>query len=202
MFSFQWRNCVHLSRQQIMAIVLLVAAVIALLPIPVIFSPGKVSKDRSRPFPCQDRPCGCRSAEHCKKKCCCFSAEQKLAWAKRYGIDPSEVVAQARAAEPVAKRKSCCASARTLKSDAKPKTAFPNSATKAAVRFQVVIGAMAQECQGVAQTVSGQFVFVIPPSLTLNLLVEPTGERVTLDGARFLLPLAEPPVPPPRLILA
>ena len=39
-------------------------------------------KDQSVPFPCQNRPCGCRSADSCLKKCCCFTAAQKVAWAK------------------------------------------------------------------------------------------------------------------------
>ncbi len=40
------------------------------------------AKDSSVPFPCQNRPCGCRSAASCLKRCCCFSASQKSQWAK------------------------------------------------------------------------------------------------------------------------
>lgn len=43
-------------------------------------------KDLSEPFPCQNRPCGCRSAKQCWKKCCCFSHQQKVAWAKEHGV--------------------------------------------------------------------------------------------------------------------
>jgi hypothetical protein len=45
-------------------------------------------KDRSQPFPCQDHPCGCRSAEECWRHCCCFTPEEKLAWARSRGIEP------------------------------------------------------------------------------------------------------------------
>jgi hypothetical protein len=45
-------------------------------------------KDSSQPFPCQDHPCGCRSAEDCWRHCCCFSPEERLAWARNNGIEP------------------------------------------------------------------------------------------------------------------
>ena len=46
------------------------------------------NKDLSQPFPCMDHPCGCRSAEECWRHCCCFTPEEKLAWAHRHGIEP------------------------------------------------------------------------------------------------------------------
>jgi hypothetical protein len=52
------------------------------LPVPV-----RVKKDKSRPFPCMDRACGCHSAETCWKSCCCHSKTERIAWAKRYGVE-------------------------------------------------------------------------------------------------------------------
>jgi hypothetical protein len=46
-----------------------------------------IEKDRSRPFPCAQRVCGCRSAEQCWKKCCCFTDAQKVAWADAQGVE-------------------------------------------------------------------------------------------------------------------
>ena len=46
------------------------------LPLPAI-----AGKDCSEPFPCQNHACGCQSAEQCWRHCCCFSPEEKLAWA-------------------------------------------------------------------------------------------------------------------------
>ena len=40
---------------------------------------SNADKDLSKPFPCMNRPCGCRSAEQCWKKCCCFTDLQKVA---------------------------------------------------------------------------------------------------------------------------
>jgi hypothetical protein len=57
------------------------ALVISGLPLPLGgVAPGSMdtavskrlaAKDRSTPFPCMNRPCGCVSAEQCRKKCCC-----------------------------------------------------------------------------------------------------------------------------------
>lgn len=39
-------------------------------------------KDRSQPFPCMDKPCGCATAEQCFSNCCCNTPAELLAWAK------------------------------------------------------------------------------------------------------------------------
>ncbi|MEX0713562.1 MAG: hypothetical protein WD278_14490, partial [Pirellulales bacterium] len=54
--------------------------------------PGAPAKDRSRPFPCMDRRCGCHSAGECRESCCCFSDEEKLAWARRHQVDPETLL--------------------------------------------------------------------------------------------------------------
>lgn len=73
--------------------------------------PALVHKDRSKPFPCMGRACGCMSAEECKHGCCCFSNKEKLAWALRNGVDPSNVADMD--AIPIAtvnnEKKDCCA---------------------------------------------------------------------------------------------
>lgn len=71
------------------------------------------AKDRSRPFPCRDKPCGCVSAEQCFKKCCCHTPAQLLAWAKRNDLEPTVLAALeqrvATEAPAVASAASCCA---------------------------------------------------------------------------------------------
>ena len=50
-------------------------------------------KDTSVPFPCQHRPCGCLTAEQCwRGDCCCFTLEEKLAWAEANGVEPPKHV--------------------------------------------------------------------------------------------------------------
>jgi hypothetical protein len=68
-------------------------------------------KDTSKPFPCQNRPCGCTSQDECMRGCCCFSASQRLAWAKEHDVEaPAELVALAeREHHDGSTAKGCCA---------------------------------------------------------------------------------------------
>ncbi len=50
--------------------------------------PSGQGKDRSKPFPCQDHPCGCRTAEECWRHCCCFTPEAKWIWAQVHHVEP------------------------------------------------------------------------------------------------------------------
>lgn len=67
------------------------------------------------PFPCQSRPCGCLSAEQCwKGDCCCFTLEEKLAWAEANGVEPPAHVrslVKSRSGRSASKKKSCCSEA-------------------------------------------------------------------------------------------
>lgn len=69
-----------------------------LFPLPIAPLPQNLQeKDSSEPFPCQNRPCGCRSADQCWKKCCCFDNNQKIAWAKANNVKvPDFVLAAAK----------------------------------------------------------------------------------------------------------
>ncbi len=98
-----------------------------------------------------------------------------------------------------ATKKACCATNHAAKTTRGQRT---KSTTAAVPRHKVVIGVIAQECQGLAQTLFGQAIFLIPPSLSLKPFVEPTGERFVLLGSQFVQRFSEPPVPPPRLVAA
>jgi len=54
------------------------------LPVPA----GAAPKDSSQPFPCQQHACGCQSAEQCWTHCCCFTPEQRWAWAEANNVKP------------------------------------------------------------------------------------------------------------------
>jgi hypothetical protein len=62
-----------------------------------------------------------------------------------------------------------------------------------------MIVAMAQECHGVAQTLLGQSLCVLPKTTALDPFFESTVERFSLEVILFERRFAEPPVPPPRL---
>ncbi len=49
------------------------------------------NEDSSTPFPCQNHPCGCRTAARCwAGACCCYTMQQKVAWAAERGITPPD----------------------------------------------------------------------------------------------------------------
>ena len=92
------------------------------LPLPIAGGPPAVGsaaatqladKDRSRPFPCLDKPCGCATAEQCFAACCCNTPAELLAWASTHDLDPATLHALKRRAAtpaptPVAEATCCC----------------------------------------------------------------------------------------------
>jgi hypothetical protein len=48
------------------------------------------STEHGQPFLCQDHSCGCATAEDCWRHCCCFSAEERWAWAQENHVEPPE----------------------------------------------------------------------------------------------------------------
>jgi len=96
--------------------------VVSGVPLPIAGSPPEAGspaakrladKDRSRPFPCMDKPCGCATAEQCFSSCCCNSPAELLAWAEINGLDPATLFALQRrvaATAPEAPAAACCCS--------------------------------------------------------------------------------------------
>jgi hypothetical protein len=56
-------------------------------------------KESNTPFPCQDHPCGCASAEECWTHCCCFTVEQRWEWAASHEVTPPEYAVKPVSAE-------------------------------------------------------------------------------------------------------
>jgi hypothetical protein len=67
-------------------------------------------KDRSQPFPCMDKPCGCATAEQCFSNCCCNTPAELLAWAKANRVADTVFEALARRAlgGATGPGRSCC----------------------------------------------------------------------------------------------
>ncbi len=89
MISRWIKNWRHEQGRKLLGLLLLCSLCVSVIPVPVALP---VTKDTSEPFPCQDRPCGCRTADQCRKQCCCFTKEQKIAWAKKRGVPTNCVV--------------------------------------------------------------------------------------------------------------
>lgn len=69
-------------------------------------------KDRTTPFPCMDRPCGCATAEQCFSRCCCNTPSRTLAWAKAHRVDPAVIAALERRVAAAAPADAPCCAAR------------------------------------------------------------------------------------------
>jgi hypothetical protein len=195
------------------------------LPLPIApvaqIDPGK---DTSQPFPCQNRPCGCRSAEQCWKKCCCFTNSQKVAWAKANGIELPDYVLAAAKKETTITRKPCvlCSKddagktqqkceasvASTTGKHQSSASAAPTSASSAPVprvtsarpkTSKWIHSVYSAECQG-----QPAFSLCFPASI-VPARVQPVTISVEISefvhhvSERLNLTSMRPPLPPPKL---
>jgi hypothetical protein len=99
------RETIRRLPKKVLAAILLVGVLLEIGGIPVV---RVARKDRSRPYPCQDHPCGCASADECWHHCCCFSNKQKLVWASQHGVTPPDFVVAAAAQEADEPSHVCC----------------------------------------------------------------------------------------------
>ena len=131
-------------------------------------------KDRSMPFPCMDKPCGCGTAEQCYSNCCCNTPAETLAWARAHDIDPAVLASlERRAAAAVAPRTaepaSCCAT----------RTAPLPTCCAAAARSEPAAADLPEVCSDYR-----------------SLAAEPAAEAVAADADRS--PASDPPEGSPR----
>jgi hypothetical protein len=209
----------------------LVGFVTANLGIPLIvpdaqFATGgaaATAKDKSIAFPCQDRPCGCLSAEACMRSCCCFSAEERLAWFRARNITPlPELIAAAEAeghsdahkpcahcvkVEQKPAASSCCTTNKANSADgcsqAANAVAVPKDETTASAperkgwRVVFVIGSFAAKCRGMGPwSVTG--VLAIPPAAEVTYAFDwSSAEDVMIVAPRLLSAIHSPPSRPP-----
>jgi hypothetical protein len=82
----RWRSLRH----RLCAGLALLAYLAATLGLPLLAAPVRKGKDGSVPFPCQDHPCGCETAEQCWRGCCCFTPEERWAWARAHNVQPPD----------------------------------------------------------------------------------------------------------------
>jgi hypothetical protein len=146
-------------------------------------------KTVGQPFSCQHHACGCRDAEACWHDCCCFTAAEKVAWARRHGVAPPPFVLAAAERESSASpcRHACCRTA------AQPDAAQEIAQTPPPAGDGVVLMILALRCRGVHVSIT-----LLPPSLPAELPA--ISHR---DVERFVaLPAAIPLYKPPYLAVA
>jgi hypothetical protein len=164
-------------------------------------------KDHSQPFPCQDNPCGCSSAEECWHHCCCHTNREKVAWAREHGVTPPEYVVKAARKEEESSQRVCCrhagcpsCAAKTAhhRHDESPaESASP--VKKGALRFKLVVSDLARQCRGLSHVWS-VFAAALPAPISPAWSFDETivGRVVDRSVLEPVMDLA-PPVPPPKL---
>lgn len=192
--------------RRLVCLLVLASLLAAHVPIPLQVLPA--GKDHSARFPCENRPCGCRSAEQCWRECCCHTNAEKLAWARENGVTPPDfVVAAAEKEEDASPARSCCSGRATCCSNhegTEQTTCCDAHISPCSEdrdddeeRTKYVIGIVAQHCQGLSSHWLG-LPWMIPET-------EPAREHRTLNVPLFvsadcrLCEMADrPPTPPPR----
>ncbi len=88
------------------------------LPLPV-----PTLKKSDQPFPCQYRSCGCQTAEQFWASCCCFTPEERLAWARANNVQPpasAERPSSSEEAETPSDAPTCCCCAKREAAETAP----------------------------------------------------------------------------------
>jgi len=187
------------------------------LPLPVGVAPPsdqaiatarQAAKDRSRPFPCMDKPCGCATAEQCFANCCCHTPAERLAWARAHGhgVEPAIIAALERRVAAAAKptpEGSCCAAAR------KPTCCSEQAEDAAATPAEVPVRHEIPRTRGIvlkAMLACGGIVAqwcaaaaALPPPVVACPLTFPCIERLTLGDDTAACVASSPAAPPPRM---
>lgn len=161
------------------------------------------STDASTNYPCRDHRCGCRSAEHCWRACCCMSRGEKLAWAAKNGVTPPAWLVQQGVAEVSMNDQrvasSCCAQPPLVRSCCqKSRNPTPQpTATKATTTSVSLLDA--QKCRGDVSGWAGLAWAMVdmPPAQLLgdSPVVKPCP---CASSPAPSSPAFAPPVPPPR----
>ncbi len=189
--------------------------------------PSFHQKDHSQPFPCQDNPCGCQSAEQCWRHCCCLTPEERWTWARANHVQPpayAEVPAgqewQTTRLRDQAEEKghdtscSCCAPQATKKDPLAPapkpccdrddthtscREPAPSQPTRAAESSpRWGLGLAALQCRGLSTVWVGTGAQLpAPMPMAWSPCLAPLGWLSYPDATACTLP-SSPPDPPPR----
>lgn len=185
------------------AVAALFAQLLAATGAPVFARPG-TGKAGAVPFPCQNHPCGCATSEQgWAGDCCCFTLEEKLAWADARGVTPPEHVRPTVEARKLARKSetSCCAKKSApscCPADAK-KDGAPEHVPPAKPAIKWVAGVFAQKCRGEGTAGLLKLELISTPALSAALReIAHARDSVRVPDPRLTSALHIPPTPPPR----
>ncbi len=204
------------ARRPFLAVVAAVAHVLAATGVPQPQVSPVTAKPSDAPFPCQSRPCGCRTSAQCwAGACCCFTMRQKMAWAAEHGVTPPDHAARLAAAEapPATTTHECCSGRRAV--PARPKhsccqsekaqaTCAPKPARPADDKLPTgrpvswVAGVFAQSCHGHGPAGASFEAPAAVPAPPTTVAAEPVVvETVALVDVRPHPVPRRPALPPP-----
>jgi hypothetical protein len=190
MRRWSWHRPKALLRRRLTVSVMLCAYLVTTVGIPV---PARVHKPGDTPFPCQHHACGCASAEQCRNHCCCYTASERLAWARNRGItlptseeSKSDLDCQVAQAAPG----HCCAHHEA--DHAAGDNHAPTSRTGRIFSFT------ASKCHPISSLWCASGAVVLPPVTSWHFRWDVVERVSPLMASLDLLELS-PPVPPPRV---
>jgi hypothetical protein len=190
-----------LDGQRLTAIASIAILIFAAVGVPF---PMVVKKDRSVPFPCMDRACGCRSAAECKKHCCCFSNGEKIAWAKSRRLDPSTIAESSAETKTLAcercQPKSCCSKTISSPCPHGKRKVVAHSSTPSEESTDLVVASFERQCRGADGFWVLLSIALKPPAFVSMLTFDVVTEVVEWPSIDWADPLSSPPpVPPPEI---
>ena len=167
------------------------------------------AKDRSRPFPCMDKPCGCATAEQCFTSCCCHTPAETLAWARSRGVEPAVLEALARRAGVVGMPKppsgccsaaadtepSCCAASAVMTAAPLQRAAEPAAGSLRTVTLRALLA-----CGGIVAQWSAVAAAPPPARLTAPPLLDLSIEPLVIGDESSRTQRPAPDSPPPRAV--
>jgi hypothetical protein len=160
-------------------------------------------KDLSTPYPCMNRPCGCRSAEECWKSCCCTTKAERIAFVLEHGLEMPAALKEADK-EPPAPR-ACCskrsedAVCQSCSNEAKAPACDACRSAKKPARKGVLLLSAALKCKGLTSMLMQFGGAVVPANAPLPELAPVAQGLMNLaDDLRTGVSLS-PPAPPPRI---
>ncbi len=161
------------------------------------------AKDRSTPYPCMNRPCGCQSAEECWTSCCCTTKAERIAFVLENGL--AMPAALQGSEDTPSSRKGCCSAKSTLA--ACTATGCSKGVghcdkcqpSKKDSRNRTVLFSSAMKCKGLTSMLVQFGGALVPASATKPvLIVQNEGYLTPTDDLRTGATLP-PPAPPPRI---
>jgi hypothetical protein len=188
--------------RQILAAAVVFAQVVAATGAPV-FVTQKHTTVAEVPHPCQGHACACATSEQSwTGDCCCFTLEEKLAWAEARGIEPPEHVRPLVAERAAVKKaKSCCSKPKkhSCCSEHEPKACSEELPEPPAPKLKWVVSVFAQKCRGDGPA----GLLEVEASIAPVLPSAPREPRPARDFDRptdtpVCFTSFRPPIPPPR----